>query len=403
MELILAAIGLLLSFFFAGSETAFISTNKIRFQIWVHQKQKSALKAKPYFENPDLFLSTTLVGNNIANVLATSFATAALIVFFSETATWAIITFTLLLFGELLPKIIFRTHANRLILSLMPLIRLSHFLLNPVIRMVNSLSNFFLHLLGISHHHEKYMFSKDDVEILMREGKVSGVVDEDEHRIIKKVLDLPEIMVREAMIPRTEILALEKSQSVVHLRRLFTRSGKSKIPIYQESIDNVVGVAFMYDMFHKPQTIAEMCKPILYVPENKRCNELLQEFRQQNISIAIVIDEHGGTAGLITLEDLIEVLFGDFEELSDKNARDITPLNSQTWKVVGSESIETINEEINVRIPEGNYETIAGYLLAELGHIPAVGERLETDRYKIVVTNVRNNRIHEVRIIKKNE
>jgi len=397
MDIILFFIGLTLSFFFAGAETAFISTSRIRFEIWLRNKIRSALRAEKYFRHPDIYLSTTLVGNNIANIMATSYATVLLITYFDKTVAWAMITLTLLTFGEIVPKVIFRTHANNLILKVTCLIRFFHFLFNPIILIANKISSNILKFFRLDEETSHVMFHKQDIEVLMREAKISGVIDEDEHRIISKVLALPDRLVREAMVPRTAIIAIGYNDSLSKLKRLMLHSGNTKIPVYKKDIDNIVGVVFLYDLFLKPKSLREIIKPIAYIPENKKCNELLREFRQTNTSIAIVIDEYGGTAGLITTEDLIEKLFGDFQ---DSPLPPIRALNKTTWQVLASESIERIIEEIDINIPKGNYETLSGYILNLLGHIPKIGETIELPTFKIVITRATKTRVKEVKIIK---
>jgi len=397
MDIILFFIGLTLSFFFAGAETAFISTSRIRFEIWLRNKIRSALRAEKYFRHPDIYLSTTLVGNNIANIMATSYATVLLITYFDKTVAWAMITLTLLTFGEIVPKVIFRTHANNLILKVTYLIRFFHFLFNPIILIANKISSNILKFFRLDEETSHVMFHKQDIEVLMREAKISGVIDEDEHRIISKVLALPDRLVREAMVPRTAIIAIGYNDSLSKLKRLMLHSGNTKIPVYKKDIDNIVGVVFLYDLFLKPKSLREIIKPIAYIPENKKCNELLREFRQTNTSIAIVIDEYGGTAGLITTEDLIEKLFGDFQ---DSPLPPIRALNKTTWQVLASESIERIIEEIDINIPKGNYETLSGYILNLLGHIPKIGETIELPTFKIVITRATKTRVKEVKIIK---
>jgi putative hemolysin len=401
MEITLALIGLSLSFFFAGAETAYITTSKIRFEIWVRRRLRSALLAEKYFRQPELYLSTTLVGNNIANVITSSYAMVLLINYFDETVAWAVITLCVLTVGEIIPKVLFRTHANRLILKIIYLIKFFHFLLSPIIFIANKISSYTLKLLQLSRHTNRIIFYKQDIAVMMREAKISGVVDEDEHKIISKVLSLPDRLVREAMVPRTAIRAIEYKDGLKKLKNLIAESGNTKIPVYKQNIDNIIGIVFLYDLFFKPKSLREIIKPVVYTPENKKCNELLREFRQTNTSAAIVIDEYGGTAGIVTIEDLIEQLFGEIEEIPWEEDTRITALNQFTYRVKADESVENINEELEVSIPTGHYDTLAGYIFSQLGHIPKNGEQIVLDECRIVVTKVDLNRIIEVRIVKK--
>jgi CBS domain containing-hemolysin-like protein len=401
MELILALIGLIFSFFFAGAETAFISTNPLRIEIWIRKKLRSAVRAQKYFKNPDIFLSTTLVGNNLANVLATTYATIFLITYWGETLTWVVITLTILLFGEIIPKVFFRTYAHNLILKIVYIIRFFHFILNPLILLATRISSFVIRLFDLSgSKSDSKIFDKDDILVMLREARLSGVVDDEEQKIISRVLNLPDTLVREAMVPRTAIKAIKENSKITDIRKFMIETGKTKIPVYKSTIDNITGIVFMYDLFTDNPSPKEVIKPINYVPENKRCNELLDEFKQKNTSIAIVIDEYGGTAGLVTVEDLVEELLGEIEESTEKSDQPIIRINKTTWKIKASESIDTINEQLSVKIPDGVYETLAGFILAELGRIPETGEKIALKDSSIMVTRASKNRIEEVRLIK---
>jgi CBS domain containing-hemolysin-like protein len=400
MELILAIIGLIFSFFFAGSETAFITTNPLRFEIWIRKKVRGVSTAEKYFENPDIFLSTTLVGNNLANVLATTYATIFLITFWNETLAWIVITITILLFGEIIPKVLFRTYAHNLILKIIFVIKLFHFLLNPLIIIATKISSLVIKLFRLGSKSEKSMFDRQDIVVMLREARMSGIVDEEEQKIISRVLNLPDTLVREAMVPRTAIQAVSEKASIRKVREFIIETGKSKIPIYRSTIDDITGIVFMYDLFDKKAQIKDVIKPVSYVPENKKCDELLREFQQNNTSVAIVIDEYGGTAGLITIEDLAEELFGEIEESMVKSDQPVIRINKTTWKIRASEPIEVINELLEINIPEGEYETLAGFILAELGRIPEVGEKIALRDSSVMVTQATNNMIEEVRLIK---
>jgi len=401
MEQFIAIIGLVFSFFFAGSETAFISTNPLRIEIWIRKKNRSALRAQKYFKNPDIFLSTTLVGNNLANVLATTYATIFLITFLNESVTWILITLTILLLGEIIPKVLFRTYAHSLILKIIYIMRFFHFILNPLILISTKISSFVIRLLRLGIKSETQIFDKDDIFVLLREARLSGVVDEEEQKIISRVLNLPDTLVREAMVPRTSIQAINEKSKISDIRNFMIETGKTKIPVYKSTIDNITGIVFMFDLLTNNLSLKEVIKPVTYVPENKKCNELLHEFKETNTSIAIVIDEYGGTAGLVTIEDLAEELFGEIEESTEKSDQPLIRINKTTWKIKASESIEIINEQIHVSIPEGDYETLAGFILFELGRIPETGEKIALNDGSLMVTRASKNMIEEVRLVKK--
>jgi putative hemolysin len=401
MELIIGFIGLALSFLFAGAETAFITTNKIRFELWLRNKYKSAIYAEKYFRDPELFISTTLVGNNIASILATSYATVYLINYLSETTTWLLITVFILIIGEIIPKALFRIMDDIIVLIFIYPIRFFHFLFRPIIWFVNSVSTGVLKIFGMNASNVNVFFSKEDVAILLNEGKMAGIIEERDHKIISKVLELPDTLVREAMVPRTQIEAVDIKSSINKIRSFMSEKGFTKVPVYKNDIDHIIGVIFMYDLFQDIRSVKEVIKPVSVTPENKKCNELLKEFKKSNISIAIVIDEYGGTAGLVTTEDLIEELFGEFDDASDGIIETIKKINKNTWEIDATETIETINEQLKLNLPEENYETISGLVLSELGRIPEIGEQMIIHNCRIVISQAKRNKIEKVRLVKK--
>ena len=341
------------------------------------------------------------MGNNLANVLTTTYATIFLISYWDETISWFVITLTILLFGEIIPKVFFRTYAHNLILKIIYIIRFFHFLLNPLIVVTTRISSFVVRLFNLSGSRvENVIFDKDDILVMLKEARLSGVVDDEEQKIISRVLNLPDTLVREAMVPRTAIQAISEKSSVSVIRKFMIETGKTIIPVFKSTIDDITGIIFMYDLIVENPVVSDVIKPVSYVPDNKRCNELLTEFKKTNTSIAIVIDEYGGTAGLVTIEDLVEELFGEIEESTDKLDQTIIRINKTTWKIKASESIEIVNDQIGVKIPEGEYETLAGFILSELGRIPESGEKIALNDSSIMVTRASKSMIKEVRLVR---
>jgi CBS domain containing-hemolysin-like protein len=369
--------------------------------IWLRKNVKSAVLAHKYFQKPDIYLSTTLVGNNVANIITTSYATIYLINYWSETITFLFITFIILLIGEIIPKVLFRSYAHNIILKIMFLIRFFHFILNPLIILASKISSIVIRFLHISDQNEISIINKEDIMVMLHEARISGAVDDEEQKIISRVLNLPDILVREAMIPRTSIHAIDETVSLEDIRHLMAETGKSKIPVYKSNIDNIIGVVFMYDLFWEINDLKEVIKPVMYVPENKKCNELLRELREAASTIAVIIDEYGGTAGIVTIEDLVEELFGEIVESIDKSDKPIIRINQITWKIRASESIEIVNDQLGIKIPDGEYETIGGFILFALGRIPKVGEKISFKDGIITVRRSTKKRIEEVRLVKK--
>jgi len=402
MELLLGILGLFLSFFCSGAETAFITSSKIRFEIWLRHNVQAAQLAEKYFRNPHVYLSVTLVGNTAATIIATSYGTVFLIRYMDQSLAWIIITLTILVLGEILPKVIFNIHANQLILNLIYPIRILHFILKPIVALATRISGSVLKRLPIDKSRERTLFDKKDVEIIMREARLAGVVDEEEHKIIKHVLRLSEKLVKQAMVPRTSMIAVDSDTPLERIRSLMAKTGFTKIPVFKDTIDNIIGITSLYDLLYLPLSLEEIIKPAVYTPENKRCDELLREFWRSNNSLSIVIDEYGGTAGLVTIEDLMEELFGEIEESSNLNVKSIRALNKNTFQVPAVATIESVNESLHLAIPEGEYETIAGFILSKIERFPSIGEKIILPDCRIIITKTSRKRIEEVRIIKRN-
>ncbi len=402
MEIYIALIGLLLSFFFAGSEAAYTAFNKVRLEIWSRQGKKFTGYAHQFLKMPQQFFSTILVGNNAANILTTTFATVFLIEYFNETVTWAMITLFILVIGEIIPKVLFRSLSNLIILKVLFLVRLFYIILKPAIVSINYFVDFFLRTLKIKHESVARYFSREEFEILLKEGIATEKIDKAEQDYITNILNFSQARVREAMVPRTEIVAAPENISCSKLHRLMSKSKKLRIPIYRESLDNIIGIVFAFDMFDPLDDIRPVIKPVKNVPENLSCATLLQDFQKENISIAVVIDEFGGTAGIVTTNDLIEEVFGDFQQL-DEIIPVVKALNDRTWLIDARIDIDELSKITGLDFPKGDYETFAGFLLESIGRIPKKEEILYFNTFRVVIIKVDSKKINQVRLIKEAE
>jgi len=420
-EILYIVIVILFSGFFSGSEMAFVTANKLKLEI---ESRKNTLRGRTiaYFsDNPENFLTTTLVGNNIVNVL---YATL-MAIFLAEPirtihsgifgtipsgATVLLIqtliaSIIILLFGEILSKAIFRVQADFLIKFVAIPLRVTNYLLWPLISVSNSASGLLVKMLKISNERNEKVFRRQDVEMIFRELKDSGgskEIDHDDSEILHNVLELHNKRVRETMVPRTEMVAVEKNASLDELKKAFIESGYSKIPVYQDSIDDVIGVVFAYDMFSNPKHIGDIIRPVKLIPSSKKSKDLLTEFRQSNISVAIVIDEYGGTAGMVTIEDLIEEVVGDIQDEYDKEDNEVKKLSPNTFMLSGSVELDELLEdypEINITYEKGEFETVAGYIIHHIGRIPKVNEELQIDGNIFIITKATQSRLTTVKLI----
>lgn len=420
-ELLYILAAILISGFFSGSEMAFVTANKLKLEI---ESRKDTFRGRSlafFSDNPENFLTTTLVGNNIINVIYATLMAVFLVEpiqvlyqqFAGEMPTTAMILFIqtmvasiiILLFGEILAKAIFRVQADFLISFIAVPLRITNYFLSPLIYLTNYSSGLIVNLFNFGNERSDKVFRRQDVEMIFRELKDSGgskEIDHDDSEILHNVLELSNKRVRETMVPRTEIVAIDRNATLEELKKAFIESGFSKVPVYQDTIDDIIGVVFAYDLFSNPKSISQITRPVNLIPSSKKSKDLLTEFRQSNISVAIVIDEYGGTAGMVTIEDLIEEVVGDIQDEYDKEDDQIKKLSNNTFLLSGSVELDELIElhpEINLHFEEGDFETLAGYIIHHTGRIPKVNEELQIHGNTFIITKATQSKLENVKLI----
>ena len=391
---------ILLSGFFSGSEMAFVVSNKIKIEIRARKKNLPAKNALHYTNNPQDFFSTILIGNNIINIAFASIST----VFLTKVFGWnegiiLIVSSAVLLFvGELIPKYFARELADRIILLTVLPIRAINFVLYPFIKVTSALSTKLTKSSSVTEENINNLFSKEDIKSLVKESHEAGVVNKKESDIISKVFALGDQRVYESMRPRTEIAGVEINQDINEALDIFIDSGYSKLPVYDENLDNIKGIILAYDLFKSPLNIKSIIREVTFVPETKKSFDMLNEFLDKQTSFAVVIDEFGGTAGIITLEDIIEEIFGEIEDEYDVEEDICRKISKNIYLISGKVEIDFINEKYDLNIPEGDYETIGGYITFNLGKIPSQGETVEIDNFEILVARANNIKIDLVKL-----
>lgn len=420
-ELFYILITILFSGFFSGSEMAFVTANRLKLEI---ESRKNTFRGRSlafFSENPENFLTTTLVGNNIINVIYATLMAVFLVEpiqaiyqqFTGEVPTTAMILFLqtiiasviILLFGEILAKAVFRVQADFLLTMIAIPLRITNYILSPLIFLTNRTSGLLVNFFDIGTERSEKVFRRQDVEMIFRELKDSGgsqEIDHDDSEILHNVLELSNKRVRETMVPRTEIVAIERNASIEDLKKAFIESGYSKIPVYQDTIDDIIGVVFAYDLFSNPKSISQITRPVNLIPSSKKSKDLLTEFRQSSISVAIVIDEYGGTAGMVTIEDLIEEVVGDIQDEYDKENELIKKIPPNTFLLSGSVELDELIEihpEIELDFENGEFETVAGYIIHHTGRIPKVNEELQIHGNTFIITKATQSKLENVKLI----
>jgi CBS domain containing-hemolysin-like protein len=400
-DLIVLLLLLAISAFFSGSEIAFVISNKLKLEVKARKNNVPAKNAIYFVQNPQNFFSTILIANNIVNITFTSLLTIVLTSFFkmNEFNILLISTSLLLILGELIPKYFARELADRVILiSALP-VRIVSILIYPFTKIISSISEFLTQSSNVKEEKISYLFSKEDIESLVVESFEAGVVNKNESDIINKVFALGEQRVYEAMRPRTEIVGVEINQSIRDVLSIFIDSGFSKLPVYEGNLDNIKGMIYAYDLFKYPQDIRSIIRESIFVPETKKSYDMLNEFLAKHVSVAIVIDEFGGTAGIITIEDIMEELFGEIKDEYDIEEDICRRIAPDTYIISGKVEIDHINEKYNISISSGDFETIGGFITTKLGRIPAEGENIVLDNFNILIVRATPIKIEIIKLI----
>lgn len=407
---------LIASAFFSGTEIAFVSSNKLKIEL---DRQKGLVSGKilsNFVKNDSRFIATMLLGNNIALVIygiwMAKFIEPFLVLVTPNSVfvltTQTILSTLLILFtAEFLPKATFQINPNRVLQVLSVPLTVIYTLLFPLTLFTMFISKGFLRLFKVKTENGKGAFSKVDLDDYVRdlndrmEEGGNSIELNNEMEILQNALTFTDIRARDCMIPRTDIVALELNDSIDNLKSIFIETGLSKVLIYRENIDNIIGYVHGFELFKKPQHIKEVLLPISFVPESMFAKELLQKFSKQQGNLAIVLDEYGGTSGLVTIEDVVEEIFGDIEDEHDNDQLLEEQINENTYLFSGRQDIDYINDEFNMKLPESTeYETIGGLVLHHTETIPEEETEIEVGDYKIIVKEVSDRKIEVVKVEK---
>jgi len=412
--LLVIFVTLLFSAFFSGLEIAFLSSNKLRIELKSNQGARWAQLCSRYFKAPSKFISTILVGNNISIVVYGIFIEERLRntilkdVMLNMGKVGSLLLATListlivLVFAEFLPKALFRINPSGILRFLIYPFQLFAVILAPIVRFILWLAKLILNtLLKKEFTEESPAFSRVDLDHYITESQIHKTEEERDvdTDIIKNALDFGNVQIRDCMIPRTSIIAVDLEASIDELEKVFIETGHSKVLIYKENIDNIIGYVHHIDLFRKPTKLKSILIPILITNESKPANEMLNDFTRNRKSIALVVDEFGGTAGIVTTEDIIEEIFGEIEDEHDDSDGIIDiRLSDFEYELSGSLEVDYLNESYELNIPEGDYETLGGFIISVCESIPEQGSSIETDHFIFTILASANNRIETVHL-----
>jgi putative hemolysin len=414
LYLVLLFICLVLSAFFSSSETAFISLERFRVQHLVETRVRGARRVSKMLERPERLLSTILLGNNLVNTAAAAIGTILAVSVWGQESGVLIATFgialVLLIFGETMPKTFANRHAERLsILFVRPIEAISWFFY-PVVVVLSWLAFRMTRLIGGTPVPQS-LISDEEIRTMITVGHKEGTVEEAEADMLHAVFEFGDRPVSEVLVPRPEVVGIEKGATLAEFLAIFAQSPIARFPVYDENMDNVVGILSIKDVLMaqakgaitNDSPIDELIRPAYFTPETKRISELFAEMRDKNYRMAIVVDEYGGTAGVVSLSGLMEEIVGPVGDELAAAEKEYESINEYTFQVDGGMRIEEANEELGLALPEGDYETVAGFVLHLLGRIPRQGQQLKYKGLKIVITKMKGLKIEEILLTKEKQ
>lgn len=421
-NIIAVVVCLLFSALFSGIEIAFISADKLRIELANKRGTLSGRLLARFINQPTKFIGTTLVGNNIALVLYSFFMAALLeplLVSYLPASVnndvtilimqTLLATLLVLVTGEFTPKSIFMIDPNGLLSIFALPMAFVFYLLYPIVAIIDIISKFIIvHILGFKYQEGKPVFGLTDLNNYIKNTLGDNIREEAaEHasanprvntKIFNNALEFKTVKVRECMIPRTEVVAVDVEDTIEDIKEAFIESGHSKIIVYKESIDDVIGYCHSLELFKKPKTISQMLTPIIIVPETIPANELMIQFITEHKSLALVVDEFGGTAGIVSIEDIIEEIFGEIQDEHDAEDWVELKIDENTYLISARHEIDYLNEKYGWDIPAGDYDTLGGFILSLTGEIPANNTIIKVPPFTFTIMSKRENRIDNVKI-----
>lgn len=413
--------------FFAAAEIAFISLNDAKIDLQSKEGNKKAKRIKKMLENPSKFLATIQIGVTLAGFLSSAFASEA---FASElapklheliptvdVAVWnsvsiilitIILSYFTLIFGELVPKRIAMKYYEKISFATIGVIRAISIITAPFVRFLTFSTNIVSKIFGITGNEEETV-TEEEIRMMVNVGEEKGTIDKEEREMINNVFEFNDKVVSEIMIPRKEVYALDINLSIAKVLEEITNNDKfrySRIPVYDETIDEIKGIVYIKDILlstkNKNVKIKNLVKEAYYVPETKPVNELFEDLRINRKQIAIVVDEYGGTAGIVTMEDILEEIVGEIYDEYDIVKNSYEKIDENTYNLSGSMSVSDVEKVLDIVIPEGDYDTISGFLIEELGRIPDEKEKpiVETENVLYKIEKVKDKRIIKIKACK---
>ncbi len=396
--------------FFSASETALMSLSRIKIRHMEEDGVRGAKLVGSLLEDSNRLLTSILIGNNIVNIAATSITTSLFTTTLGLGAqgvaiATALMTVLVLIFGEITPKTVSANTPEKVSLVVAKPIRFFMMILKPVVGIFNVITKIIFKLLGVDDHGVRPFITEEELKTMVNVSHEEGLLEIEEREIINNVFEFGDMQAKEAMVQRLDIVAIDLEDSYEEIIELFKTEKLSRMPVYEETIDDIIGILNIKDIiFLSDEEIAsfdvkQYIRDPFFTYEFKKITQLLEEMKKDKSQMAIVVDEYGGTAGLITIEDLVEVIVGDIEDEYDEEEDEIEVISSNEFLVEGSTKISDVNEVLDINLESEEFDSIGGYIIGYIKHIPEENELIEVDGVKFNIESVDKNRIKKIRIM----
>jgi len=407
ISLIIIVCCIIMSAYFSATETAFSSLNRVRMKSLAEKGNKRAALVLRLSENYDSLLSTILIGNNIVNITSTSVATVLFVRLLGEergsSLSTLVMTIVVLIFGEVSPKSLAKEVPENFALFSAPILRVLVIILSPA----NFLFGQWKKLLSLIFKFSRENgITEEELLIMVEEAKQDGGIDEQEGTLIRSAIEFSDLTAEDVLTPRIDVAAVPADATQEEIADIFTETGFSRLPVYRENVDNIVGIIYQKDfynqIYHTERKLEEIIRPALFIAMGKKVGQLLKELQQKKMHIAVVLDEFGGTAGIVTLEDILEELVGEIWDEHDKVVQEVEQISDREYLVMGSANVEKLFERLG-KEREFDVLTVSGWVMEVAEKIPAAGEQFRFEDLEITVLEMDDKRVEKVRIVRTGE
>lgn len=409
LQLLTMLVALVICAIASAAETALTSISRIKLKNLVEEGDKRAASIEQLLAKPNSFLATILVFNSVAVIVASSMATVLALRFsasWGEILSSVFLSLFVLIFCEITPKTAAVQNPLRWARILVMPVQAAVWLLRPVVWFLTAITSIFVPMMGGQIKHRSPFVTEEELRLLVTVGEEEGVLEEEETEMIHSIFEFADTTVREVMIPRIDMVTLESDATVDEAVDLALQGGFSRIPVYKESIDEIVGVLYTKDMLkqlrenHDTMSIRDLVRPAYFVPETKKLDDLLREMQQKHVHLVIVVDEYGSVAGLVTIEDLVEEIVGDIQDEYDREEQLYQQVNENEYIFNAKINIDEFNELMDTQLDDTDYETLGGFLYAQLDKIPNIGDAVMFNDLTFTVLTTRGRRITQVKVVR---